>query len=68
MTISKDYKEDQTSAEVDMSADAVTARLKRVSQLRRLCVSLGKAKISPADSEVADDLKINAQNNNLSDS
>lgn len=29
---------------VDMSAKAVTIRLKRVSQLRRLCLSLGKAK------------------------
>lgn len=29
---------------VDMSAKAVTARLKLTSQLRRLCLSLGKAK------------------------
>jgi hypothetical protein len=29
---------------VDMSAKAVTARLKMVSQLRRLCLALGKAK------------------------
>jgi hypothetical protein len=29
---------------VDMSPKAVTARLKRVSQLRRLCLSLAKAK------------------------
>jgi len=29
---------------VDMSAKAVTARLKRVSQLRRLCLSLASAK------------------------
>ena len=29
---------------VDMSAQAVTLRLKRVSQLRRLCLSLCKAK------------------------
>ena len=29
---------------VDMSAKAVTARLKRVSQLRRLGISLSKAK------------------------
>jgi hypothetical protein len=28
---------------VDMSAAAVTMRLKRVSQLRRLCLALGKA-------------------------
>lgn len=30
---------------VDMSADAVTTRLKRVAQLRRLGLSLQKAKI-----------------------
>jgi hypothetical protein len=29
---------------VDMSAQAITARLKRASQLRDLCLSLGKAK------------------------
>jgi hypothetical protein len=28
---------------VDMSAAAVTVRLKRVSQLRRLCLALGKS-------------------------
>jgi hypothetical protein len=34
---------------VDMSPRAVTVRLKRVSQLRRLCLSLGKAQpIEPA--------------------
>lgn len=27
---------------VDMSARAITARLKRIEQLRRLCLSLGK--------------------------
>ena len=31
--------------QVDMSDKAVTARLKRVSQLRRLCLSLQKAKV-----------------------
>lgn len=30
---------------IDMSAAAVTARLKRTSQLRRLCLSLQKAKL-----------------------
>lgn len=30
---------------VDMSAAAVTTRLKRVAQLRRLCLSLAAAKI-----------------------
>ena len=29
---------------VDMSAKAVTTRLRRVSQLRKLCLSLAKAK------------------------
>lgn len=33
---------------VDMSAAAVTARLKRVSQLRRLCLALGKSIPIPA--------------------
>ena len=32
--------------QIDMSAEAVTARLKLVSQLRRLCLSLGAAKIN----------------------
>jgi hypothetical protein len=31
--------------QIDMSRQAVTARLKLVSQLRRLCLSLGTAKI-----------------------
>ena len=31
--------------QVDMSATAVTARLKRVEKLRRLCLSLQKAKL-----------------------
>jgi len=31
----------------DMSAAAVTLRLKQVSQLRRLCLALGKAKVVP---------------------
>ncbi len=33
--------------QIDMSAEAVTARLKLASQLRRLCLSLGTAKIRP---------------------
>ena len=33
--------------QIDMSAEAVTARLKLVSQLRRLCLSLGTARIKP---------------------
>ena len=31
--------------QVDMSREAVTARLRLVSELRRLCLSLGTAKI-----------------------
>lgn len=34
---------------VDMSAHAVTTRLKRVAQLRRLGLSLQKARIRPPD-------------------
>ena len=51
--------------QIDMSAEAVTARLKLVSQLRRLCLSLQTAKISsqrtPKDSEVrpANDRRVN---------
>jgi len=33
--------------QIDMSAEAITARLKLVSELRRLCLSLGTAKIKP---------------------
>jgi hypothetical protein len=36
---------------VDMSAAAVTMRLKRVSQLRRLCLALGKATTVSTDSK-----------------
>ena len=32
---------------IDMSASAVTARLRLVSELRRLCLSLGTAKMNP---------------------
>ncbi|MEP6718872.1 MAG: hypothetical protein ABJB21_07010 [bacterium] len=35
--------------QIDMSRDAVTARLKFVSQLRRLCLALGTAKIRPKE-------------------
>jgi hypothetical protein len=41
---------------VDLSAQGITTRLKRVSQLRQLCLSLGKAKQSAhnkADSAAA---------------
>jgi len=39
--------------QVDMSARAVTARLKRIAQLRRLCLSLQKAKL-PVKETVAE--------------
>jgi|GEM_PF-1980628 len=42
---------------VDMSAKAISARLKLVSQLRRLCLSLAKAKeISPEEKQVKSEL------------
>jgi|GEM_PF-1525946 len=50
--------------QVDMSREAVTARLKLVSQLRRLCLSLGTAKIrAQPDSKdsKAQNLKSSAQ-------
>lgn len=45
---------------VDMSSDAVTARLKRVSQLRRLCLALGKSRPAartPASSDSIPNVK-----------
>ncbi len=46
--------------QIDMSAEAVTARLKLVSQLRRLCLSLGTAKIRPRHPVSEDEKKIQA--------
>ena len=34
---------------VDMSSKAITARLKRIEQLRRLCLSLGKTTFPTMD-------------------
>jgi hypothetical protein len=34
---------------IDMSAEAVTARLKLASELRRLCLKLAAAKIKPRE-------------------
>jgi hypothetical protein len=45
----------------DMSAAAVTARLKLVSQLRRLCISLGTAKIDPRPLTKHDNMRKKAQ-------
>jgi hypothetical protein len=41
----------QLMPKVDMSSKAITTRLKRVSQLRRLCLSLGTAKIHAVATE-----------------
>ena len=35
--------------QIDMSADAVTSRLKLASELRRLCLKLASAKIRPRE-------------------
>lgn len=35
--------------QIDMSAEAVTSRLKLVSELRRLCLKLRNAKIRPRE-------------------
>jgi len=49
--------------QIDMSREAVTARLKLVSQLRRLCLSLGTAKIRTGPPvKSSDDKKHLAQN------
>jgi hypothetical protein len=40
---------------INMSAQAVTTRLKRASQLRRLCLSLGKAKTATQRESVPDE-------------
>ena len=47
--------------QVDMSAAAVTARLKLVSQLRRLCLSLGTAKLEPRPAASNEDVKKSKQ-------
>lgn len=43
--------------QIDMSAEAVTARLKLVSELRRLCLLLGTAKIRTKASAETSDVK-----------
>jgi len=40
--------------QIDMSAEAVTARLRLVSELRRLCLALGTAKIKPNNARTQD--------------
>ena len=46
--LAQDDIERLEGGKVDMSPTAVTLRLKRVSQLRRLCLALGKATVVPA--------------------
>ncbi len=43
--------------QVDMSAEAVTARLKQVSQLRRLCLSLRKARFVVREKDARQEAK-----------
>jgi hypothetical protein len=45
--------------QIDMSAEAVTTRLKLVSQLRRLCLSLQTAKVKSQRTTKHHDLKDN---------
>ena len=42
---SNDYKTGEAASTVDMSSSAIATRLRRVSQLRRLCLSLGNARL-----------------------
>lgn len=53
--------------ELDMSREAVTARLKVVSELRRLCLSLQTAKIKPQPVTKQEDTKENQQGPNASE-
>ena len=47
--------------QIDMSAKAVTARLKLVSELRRLCLSLGNARVEPRPVASHKDVKKGSQ-------
>jgi hypothetical protein len=53
--------------QIDMSREAVTARLKLVSELRRLCLSLGTAKIKTQSPVKTSDIKKDARAPNDSD-
>jgi len=44
-TTSGNFKVDEQPTNIDMSGEAIATRLRRVSQLRRLCLSLGKARL-----------------------
>lgn len=52
-------------SKIDMSAKAVTARLKRVSQLRRLCLSLQKTKLPPEENLKTNELPKPAPQQNV---
>ena len=49
--------------QIDMSAEAVTARLKLASELRRVCLKLATAKIKERDDQEADQKKVKDRNN-----
>ena len=56
-----DLYESGPRADVDMSAQAITVRLKRVSQLRKLCLSLGKAQLEQPRAETPGKQTIDAE-------
>lgn len=53
--------------EIDMSPEAVTARLKLVSQLRRLCLSLQTARLKPRPATRQSDIKRSQPASNASE-
>ncbi|MCU1265992.1 MAG: hypothetical protein JWM21_2310 [Acidobacteria bacterium] len=53
--------------QIDMSREAVTARLKLVSELRRLCLSLQTAKVKSQPATKQQDMKQNQPGPNSSE-
>ena len=53
LDISKRWRKELQVPKVDMSPQAISTRLKRVAQLRRLGLSLKKAKLPPGTPRVA---------------
>ena len=49
--------------QIDMSAEAVTARLKLASELRRVCLKLAAAKIRERDDQRADQKEVKDRKN-----
>lgn len=43
---------------VDMSANAVAARIRRIAELRRVCLSLGKAKLNSEANRAKDKQRV----------